>query len=153
MKIALGSDHAGYELKDFLAGHLRGLGMEVEDLGGHAPEAIDYPVVGERVALAIVGGKADLGIAICGTGIGIGIAANKVPGIRCVICSEPYSAKLSRQHNNCNMLALGARVVGDELAAMIVDEWLAASFNSGHQRHVRRVEMLGEIERKYSCKT
>lgn len=147
MKIAIGSDHAGYALKDHLKAHMEGRGIQVEDLGGFDPEPIDYPVAGLRVAKAVAAGDYDLGVLICGTGVGISISANKVRGIRAVVCSEPYSAVLSRRHNNSNILALGARVVGDELAVMILDQWLDAEFEGG--RHARRVGLIGEIEQEY----
>ena len=145
MKIAIGSDHAGYGLKDHLKAHIEGRGIQVEDLGGFDPEPIDYPVAGLRVAKGVAAGDYDLGVLICGTGVGISISANKVRGIRAVVCSEPYSAVLSRRHNNSNILALGARVVGDELAVMILDQWLDAEFEGG--RHQRRVDMIMEIEK------
>lgn len=148
MKIAIGSDHAGYELKDYLSRHMATRGITVTDLGGFKPEAIDYPVAGLRVAQAVAQGQYDLGVLICGTGVGISLAANKVPGIRAVVCSEPYSAKLSRVHNDSNILSLGARVVGEELAVMILDEWLNASFEGG--RHQRRVDLITDIEKQYS---
>lgn len=144
MNIAIGSDHAGYELKDYLKKHLETLGHEVTDLGGFAPEAIDYPVAGARVARAVAAGQHPLGVLICGTGVGISIAANKVRGVRAVVCSEPYSAVMSRKHNDSNILAMGARVVGTELAAMILEQWLAAEFEGG--RHARRVGLLAEME-------
>lgn len=147
MKIAIGSDHAGYTLKDHLKAHLEGRGIAVEDLGGFAPEAIDYPVAGLRVAKGVAAGDYDLGVLICGTGVGISISANKVRGVRAVVCSEPYSAAMSRRHNNSNILALGARVVGDELAVMILDQWLDAEFEGG--RHARRVDLIGDIEKEY----
>lgn len=147
MKIAIGSDHAGYALKNHLKAHMEGRGIQVEDLGGFDPEPIDYPVAGLRVAKAVAAGDYDLGVLICGTGVGISISANKVRGIRAVVCSEPYSAVLSRRHNNSNILALGARVVGDELAVMILDQWLDAEFEGG--RHARRVGLIGEIEQEY----
>lgn len=146
MKIAIGSDHAGYELKQQLAHFMRTRGMEVDDLGGFAPEAIDYPVAGERVAQKVAAGDYDLGVVICGTGVGMAITCNKIHGVRCVVCSEPYSAVMSRRHNNANVLALGARVVGTELACMILDEWLNAEFEGG--RHARRVGFISEIEEK-----
>ncbi len=121
-------------------------GYKVIDLGTDSTESFDYPIAGEAVANCVAGGRADLGIVICGTGIGISLAANKVRGIRCAVCSEPYSAELSRRHNNSNMLAFGARVVGIELAKMIVDAWLKASFEGG--RHQRRVDMIMAIEAK-----
>lgn len=144
MIIVIGNDHAGVNLKNAIADHLKDLGHEVIDLGVKEGEKIDYPLMGENVALHVVNKKADLGIAICGTGIGISIAANKVNGTIAACCSEPYSAKLSRQHNNSNVLCFGARVVGEELAKMMVDEWLNASFLG--DRHQRRVELFKEIE-------
>ena len=114
------------------------------NLGTDSTDACDYPEYGEKVGRAVVDGEADLGIAICGTGVGISLAANKVKGIRACVCSEPYTAKLSRMHNDSNVLAFGARVIGAELAKMIVDEWLDAEFMGG--KHQRRVDMLTEIE-------
>lgn len=149
MKIAIGSDHVGVDLRQEISDYLRELGHEVIDMGPDSKERTDYPLYGQKVALAITEGKADCGILICGTGVGISIAANKVKGIRAVVCSEPYSAMLSKQHNNTNVLAFGARVVGSELAKMIVKSWLDAEFEGG--RHARRVEMLGDIEEKYLC--
>ena len=146
MKIALGNDHTALEMKAAVKQHLEERGIEVLDLGTHSPENCDYPVYGEKVGLAVASGEADLGIAICGTGVGISLAANKVKGVRACVCSEPYTAKLSRMHNNSNVLAFGARVVGDELAKMIVKEWLDAEFEGG--RHQRRVDMLMEIENR-----
>ena len=146
MKIALGCDHGGYELKEFIKRVLERLGYSYEDFGCNSTESCDYPVYGEKVGRAVADGEADLGIAICGTGVGISLAANKVKGIRACVCSEPYTAKLSRMHNNSNILAFGARVVGSELAKMIVDEWLGASFEGG--RHQRRVDMIMDIENK-----
>lgn len=144
MKLAIGSDHVGLELKPVIIEYLKELGHEVEDFGPFTPERADYPVYGKKVAEEVVKGNFDLGILICGTGVGISIAANKVKGIRAVVCSEPYSAKLSREHNNTNILAFGARVIGSELAKMIVKEWLDAEFEGG--RHGNRVNMIGDIE-------
>ena len=146
MKIAIGIDHSAVELKNIIAEHLKEKGYEVLNLGTDSTESCDYPVYGEKVGRAVASGEADLGIAICGTGVGISLAANKVKGIRACVCSEPYTAKLSRMHNNSNVLAFGARVVGSELAKMIVDQWLDAEFEGG--RHQRRVDMIMEIERK-----
>ena len=126
--------------------YLTELGYDVINLGTDSRESCDYPVYGEKVGRAVADGQADLGIAICGTGVGISLAANKVKGVRACVCSEPYTAKLSRMHNNSNVLAFGARVVGDELAKMIVKEWLDAEFEGG--RHQRRVDMLMEIENR-----
>lgn len=143
MKIAIGNDHVALELKNEIAAYLREKGYEVEDLGTYSGERCDYPVYGEKVGRAVASGEADLGIAICGTGVGISLAANRVAGVRAVVCSEPYSAKLSREHNNTNVLAFGARVVGSELAKMIVDAWLGARFEGG--RHQKRMDMLDQI--------
>ena len=144
MKIAIGNDHTALEMKEAIKAHLEENGYEVLDLGTNSTDSCDYPVYGEKVGRAVVDGEADLGIAICGTGVGISLAANKVKGVRACVCSEPYTAKLSRMHNDSNVLAFGARVVGVELAKMIVDEWLNASFEGG--RHQRRVDMLMDIE-------
>ena len=146
MKIAIGNDHTAIEMKNAIVDHLLERGFEVLNLGTDSPESCDYPVYGEKVGRAVVSGEADLGIAICGTGVGISLAANKVKGIRAVVCSEPYSAKLSRQHNNTNILAFGARVIGIEMAKMIVDEWLNAEFLGG--RHQTRVDMIMDIENR-----
>ena len=144
MKIAIGNDHTAVEMKNAVMEHLLERGFEVLNLGTDSTDACDYPEYGEKVGRAVVDGEADLGIAICGTGVGISLAANKVKGIRACVCSEPYTAKLSRMHNDSNVLAFGARVIGAELAKMIVDEWLDAEFMSG--KHQRRVDMLTEIE-------
>ena len=144
MKIAIGNDHTALEMKAAIKAHLEEKGYEVLDLGTNSTDSCDYPVYGEKVGRAVVDGEADLGIAICGTGVGSSLAANKVKGVRACVCSEPYTAKLSRMHNDSNVLAFGARVIGVELAKMIVDEWLNASFEGG--RHQRRVDMLMDIE-------
>ncbi|PMD72196.1 ribose 5-phosphate isomerase B [Companilactobacillus nuruki] len=144
MKIAVGSDHVGYELKPTIIEYLKELGYEVKDFGTDSTKRTDYPIYGKKVGEVVANGEYDLGIIMCGTGVGISLAANKVPGIRAVVCSEPYSAKLSKQHNNTNILAFGSRVVGAELAKMIVKEWLDAKFIGG--RHERRVDELGAIE-------
>ncbi|EHD7746610.1 TPA: ribose 5-phosphate isomerase B [Listeria monocytogenes] len=144
MKIAIGNDHVGIELKPVIVAYLQDLGHDVDDFGAFSNERTDYPEYGKKVAESVVAGKSDLGILICGSGVGISIAANKVNGIRAVVCSEPYSAKLSREHNNTNILAFGSRVVGAELAKMIVQNWLDAEFEGG--RHAKRVEMIARIE-------
>lgn len=146
MKIAIGCDHVGYRLKLHIIEHLRSKGHEMVDLGCDSEERCDYPVYGEAVARAVSGGECECGVLICGTGVGISLAANKVKGIRAVVCSEPYSAKLSKQHNNANIVAFGARVVGEAMAEMIVDEYLAASFEGG--RHADRVALISDIERR-----
>ncbi|MFV9372161.1 ribose 5-phosphate isomerase B [Raoultella ornithinolytica] len=144
MKIAIGCDHVGIILKPTIAEHLEAKGITVIDTGAHGEQRTDYPLYAKAVADAVVSQEADLGILICGSGIGISIAANKVNGIRAVVCSEPYSAKLSRLHNNTNILAFGSRVIGAELAKMIVDEWLNAEFEG--DRHQKRVEMIAVLE-------
>ncbi|HEL8223685.1 TPA: ribose 5-phosphate isomerase B [Listeria monocytogenes] len=144
MKIAIGNDHVGIELKPVIVAYLQDLGHDVDDFGAFSNERTDYPECGKKVAESVAAGKSDLGILICGSGVGISIAANKVNGIRAVVCSEPYSAKLSREHNNTNILAFGSRVVGAELAKMIVQNWLDAEFEGG--RHAKRVEMIARIE-------
>ncbi len=144
MKIAIGNDHVAVELKNIIKEHLEGKGHEVINYGTDSIERFDYPISGYRVGKAVASGECDLGVLICGTGVGISLAANSVQGVRAVVCSEPYSAKLSREHNNTNIVAFGARVVGQELAKMIVDEWLDAEFEGG--RHQRRIDMIGEIK-------
>ena len=146
MKIAMGNDHTAIELKNVIKEFVESKGYEVIDFGTNEHASCDYPVYGEKVGRAVAGGEADLGIVICGTGVGISLAANKVKGIRACVCSEPYSAKLSRMHNNSNVLAFGARVVGDEMAKMITEQWLDAEFEGG--RHQRRVDMMMEIENR-----
>jgi len=143
MKIAIGNDHTALELKLQIKAYVESKGYEVLDLGTHTTEKSEYPVYGEKVARCVANKEADLGIAICGTGVGISLAANRVPGIRAVVCSEPYSAMLSRQHNDTNVLAFGARVIGAELAKMIVDHWLNAEFEGG--RHKERIDMIAAI--------
>ncbi|MDR2073447.1 MAG: ribose 5-phosphate isomerase B [Spirochaetaceae bacterium] len=143
--IVLANDHAGVELKKEIIGLLEQLNLPHKDLGVNSPESTDYPLWGYRAAKLVASGECDRGIIICGTGVGISLAANKVRGIRCVVCTDCYSAKLSREHNDANMLALGARVVGPDLAKMIVQVWLETSF-AGGERHSRRVNMIGKIE-------
>lgn len=144
MRLAIGSDHVGFELKPIIIDYVKALGHEIEDFGPDSSERTDYPRYGKKVAEEVASGNFDGGILICGTGVGISISANKVNGIRAVVCSEPYSAKLSKEHNNTNILAFGSRVVGSELAKMIVKEWLDANFEGG--RHAKRVEMIRQIE-------
>lgn len=140
MTVGLGSDHVAYELKMEIQALLDKMGHTVIDYGVGKVESSDYPVSGRTVAKAVASGECERGIVLCGTGVGISLAANKVRGIRCVVCSEPYSAKMGRLHNNANMLALGARVVGLELAKMIVEVFMSTDFEGG--RHARRVAML-----------
>ena len=146
MRIGIGNDHSAVEMKKEVMKFLQDLGYEVINYGTDSTESCDYPVYGEKVGRAVVAKEVDLGILICGTGVGISLAANKVKGVRAVVCSEPYSARLSRQHNNTNILAFGARVVGIELAKMIIEEWLNAEFVGG--RHQRRVDMIMDIEKR-----
>lgn len=143
MKIAIGSDHAGFVLKDPLKAHIIALGHEVVDYGTDSTASCDYPVYGEKVARAVVAGECELGVLICGTGCGISIAANKVPGARACNCSEPFTAMMARRHNDANIVAVGARVVGDEMAKTIVEAFLTAQFEGG--RHQRRVDQLNAI--------
>ncbi len=146
MKIAIGSDHVGIELKPQIISYLEELGHEVKDFGTYSSERTDYPVYGKKVAEEVANKNFDRGILICGTGVGISITANKIKGIRAVVCSEPYSAKLSKEHNDTNILAFGSRVVGSELAKLIVKEWLESEFEGG--RHLGRVQMIGEMEKE-----
>ena len=146
MKIAIGNDHTALEMKNEMKKFLEEKGYEVIDYGTNSTESCDYPVYGEKVGRAVASGEADLGITICGTGVGISLAANKVKGIRCCVCSEPYTAKLSRMHNDSNVLAFGARVIGVEMAKMITEEWLNAKYEGG--RHQRRVDQVMDIERR-----
>lgn len=143
MRIVVASDHAGLELKQQLAEHLRARGVEVVDVGTHTTASVDYPVYGERAARVVARGEADRAVLVCGTGQGIGMSANKVAGVRCAIVSDTYSARMSREHNDANALALGARVVGVGLAQDIVDVWLDTDFLGG--RHARRVDLLDAI--------
>ena len=144
MRIAIGCDHAATALKEELKLYLESKGAEVRDFGTCGDAKADYPISAFKVAGAVVSGECALGLLLCGTGVGISIAANKVKGVRAACCSEPYSAMLSRQHNNSNILCMGARVVGPELAKMILDAWLNAEFEGG--RHATRVDMITAIE-------
>ena len=146
MKIGIGNDHSAVDMKNEVVEYLQSLGHEVVNCGTDTYESCNYPVYGKAVAEAVRDGKVDCGICICGTGVGISLAANKVQGIRAVVCSEPYSAKLSKQHNNTNVLCFGARVIGIELAKMIIDAWLGAEFEGG--RHATRVGMIMDIEKE-----
>ena len=146
MKIAMGNDHSALDMKEAIKAYVESKGYEVIDFGTNSTESCDYPEYGEKVGRAVAAGEADYGIAICGTGIGIGIAAGKVKGVRVCTCSEPYSARLSRMHNDTNVLTFGARVIGVEMAKMIVDESLDNKYEGG--RHKRRVDMLSEIENR-----
>lgn len=144
MKLAIGNDHTAVEMKKQIMLYLQQQGIEVIDLGTNDSGSFNYPVSGYKVAKLVAAGEVDGGVLICGTGVGISLAANKVKGIRACVCSEPYSARLSKQHNNTNIICFGARVVGIEIAKMIVDEWLNTEFEGG--RHQKRVDMITEIE-------
>ena len=144
MKIGIGSDHGGFELKEYIKEYLKEEGIEFVDYGTYSNESVDYPDYGEKLARAVVAGQVDRGIAICGTGIGISIACNKVKGIRCALCGDTYSARMSVEHNNANILALGGRVLGKYLAIEIVSTWLKAKFQGG--RHERRINKISSIE-------
>ncbi len=144
MKLAIGNDHVAVEMKREIKAHLEAQGVEVVDVGTNEPGSFNYPISGYKVAKLVASGEVDGGVLICGTGVGISLAANKVEGIRACVCSEPFTARMSKQHNNANVIAFGARVVGIELAKMIVDEWLHAEFQGG--RHQTRVDMITEIE-------
>ena len=151
MKIGFGCDHAAVELKNCLLAHMKERGFECVDFGAaSAEEPVDYPVPGRLVAEAIRRGELDRGVLVCGTGVGISLAANKVPGIRAGVCSEPYTANMIVEHNDCQILAMGARVVGSELGKMICDAFIDARFQGG--RHARRLELIADIERDYAGK-
>lgn len=145
MKIALGSDHGGFELKSEILTHLEAQGIEVLDLGTNSKDSVDYPKYGFLVGDAVNTGKADLGIVVCGTGLGISMAANKVQGIRAAVCTETYSARMAREHNNANVLALGGRVTGVGLALDIVDIFIKTPFAGA--RHARRIDLITSIEK------
>ena len=142
--IAIGCDHAAAALKEELKAHLNAKGLATRDFGVPVGGKADYPAMALEVSRAVASGECLLGVLLCGTGVGMSVAANKVRGIRAACCSEPYSAKLSRLHNDSNVLCLGARVVGPELAKMILDEWLNAEFEGG--RHAARVDMISAME-------
>ena len=149
MKIGFGNDHTAVELKKLIMEHLKEKGHECIDFGlSDEAGKCDYPVSGLAVAEAINAGKVDKGVLICGTGIGISLAANKVPGIRAAVCSESYSAKMAAMHNEANIIAFGARVVGSEVAKAIVDAFFETEYEGG--RHIARVDMIRDIEKKYS---
>ena len=144
MKIAIGNDHVAVALKKCIMAFLEEKGIEVINVGTDSEERFNYPISGYKVGKMVASGEEDDGILICGTGVGISLAANKIKGIRACVCSEPYTAKLSKMHNNSNILAFGARVVGEDLAKMIVEEWLSAEYEGG--RHQTRVDMIAAIE-------
>lgn len=143
-KIAIGADHGGFELKGIIASHLRSLGFDVIDVGTDSDESCDYPIFASRLCDVILRGDAELGILVCGTGIGMSIAANKHRGIRAACCSDTFSARLTRMHNNSNVLCIGARVVGSGLALDLVDAFIGAGFEGG--RHTERLSLIDRIE-------
>lgn len=144
MRVAVGSDHAGFELKQAIKELLGELGHEVRDFGAHSRETCDYPDFARAASLAVASGEADLGVLVCGTGVGMSIAANKVPGVRAALCHDVLSARLTREHNDSNVLCLGQQIVGRGLALEIVRTWLGASFAGG--RHRRRVDKIRSLE-------
>ena len=145
MKIAIGNDHGAVDMKNHVMGWLKENGYEVVNFGTDSTESTDYPIYAEKVAKAVVSGECDRGILICGTGIGISISANKIHGVRCALCSEPVSTALSRQHNDANIVAMGARTIGPVMAEEIVRTFLTTEFQGG--RHARRVEKIMALDR------
>ena len=144
LKVAIASDHGGFDLKQKIVEHLKVLGVEYEDFGSHTPDAVDYPDYAFTVGTKVVDKVFDRGILICGTGVGISIAANKVKGVRCALVHDVFTAKATREHNDSNILAMGGRVVGDELAKMIVSTWLGTDFMGAH--HAGRIEKITSFE-------
>lgn len=144
MRIGIGSDHGGFELKEHIKDYLEKEGIDYLDYGTNSLDSVDYPDYGRRLSEGVTSGEVDKGIAICGTGIGISIACNKVKGIRCALCGDTYSARMSVEHNNANIIALGGRVIGKDLAVEIVSVWLKSQFQGG--RHGRRVNKISDIE-------
>ena len=144
MRLAIGNDHTELAIKAEVVEHLRARGVELVDVGTNSTESFDYAISGYRVGRLVADGEVDGGVLICGTGVGISLAANKVDGVRACVCSEPYSAELSKRHNNSNVICFGARVIGPEMAKCIVDAWMDAEFEGG--RHARRVGQIMEIQ-------
>ncbi len=142
--IAIGCDHTGIDLKPYVLEVLEEMGLEYKDFGTYDHHSVDYPVYGKLAAQAVASGECEFGIVMCGTGQGIGMTANKVHGVRCAICSEPYSAQMGREHNNANMLAIGSRVIGSEVAKMIVRTFLTCEFQG--ERHARRVALINAVD-------
>ena len=147
MKITIGSDHGAVELKNEIKKILQEFNIEVKDIGTFGTESVDYPDIAEKVCAEVASGKSDRGIVLCGTGIGISIAANKIKGIRCALCHDVYSAKMSREHNDANVLAMGGRVLGFGPAGEIVKAWITTDF-SNVDRHKRRIEKIMSLERR-----
>lgn len=151
MKVAVGSDHAGFCMKEEVKDLIKELGHDVLDLGATGEDSVDYPDFARAVGQAVSAGEAGLGVLICGTGLGMAIAANKIPGIRAVTCSDTFSARMSREHNDANVLCIGARVIGKGLARDVVTQWLSAEFEGG--RHGRRVGKISDIEKEYKTRS
>ena len=149
MRVAIGADHAGFELKQKLSAHLRELGHEVIDVGTMSTDPVDYPDYAEAVGKAILDGRAERGVLICGSGVGASVAANKLPGIRAAVCHDTYSARQGVEHDDMNIVVLGARVIGEELGREVVRAFLAAKF-TGEARHVRRLEKIKALEKRYN---
>jgi len=148
MRVVLGSDHAGFDMKQSLLAHVQALGHQVLDVGPDSPSPVDYPDYAEAVGMAIVNKEADRGIMICGSGVGASVAINKIPGIRAATCHDCYSAHQGVEHDNMNVLVLGARIIGDQLAYDLVREFLGAEF-SGEERHLQRLAKVQKLETKY----
>lgn len=146
LSVALASDHGGYALKEALKAHLAAKGIPCEDFGCHSAESCDYPIFAEKAARAVADGQCRLGVVVCTTGIGVSMVANKVKGVRCALCHEPWSAQMTRRHNDANMLAIGAGVTGTNLALEILDAFLSSEFEGG--RHQRRVDLIKEVENR-----
>ncbi len=143
--LGIGSDHGGFELKGHIIEHLKEIGVEFKDFGTYDENSVDYPDIAEKVGNAVASGECENGILICGTGIGISMAANKIKGVRAALCGDVYSAKMTKQHNNANIICMGGRVIGRELAFMIVDTWLSEEFLGG--RHSSRIEKIHALEK------
>ena len=152
MRIVIGSDHAGFAMKEDLAGQVRKLGHDVLDVGAYNAEPSDYPDFAEAVGKAVIEGKAERGVLICGSGVGVSVAVNKIPGIRAAVCHDAYSAHQGVEHDNMNVLVLGSRIIGPELARELVRTYLAAQF-SGEERHCRRLAKVDAIEARYLTKS
>ena len=150
MKIAIGSDHAGYEAKEMIKEHLQKKGYELEDMGCHGTDSVHYPIYGAAVAGAVCAGKAERGVLICGTGIGMSITANKFPGIRATLCHDEFTASASREHNDANILVMGARVLEPEMMKTITDIWFSTEF--GGDRHQTRLNLISDIEKELGIK-
>ena len=152
MRIVIGSDHAGFAMKEDLAGQIRKLGHDVLDVGAYNAEPSDYPDFAEAVGKAVIEGRAERGVLICGSGVGVSVAVNKIPGIRAAVCHDAYSAHQGVEHDNMNVLVLGSRIIGPELARELVRTYLAAQF-SGEERHLRRLAKVDAIEARYLTKS